>query len=129
MLSYKNVIDDYKNKHLFRQRIIIENKKGIFVEINKKKVVNFCSNDYLNLSTHPEIIAAFIKGMNQFGLGSGASSLVSGYYKSQRLLEEAFSDFLNRERSIFFNSGYHANLGTIPSLAQKDYIIIADKLC
>lgn len=129
MLPYENALHEHAANHLLRNRILIEKRESVNAIIQGKKVVNFCSNDYLNLSQHPKVIAAFINGVNEFGLGSGASSMVAGYFKPQQQLEEAFSEFLNRERCLYFNSGYHANLGVITTLAKKGSIIIADKLC
>ena len=88
--------------------------------------INFSSNDYLGIAKSPRVKQAFIEGINLYGFGSGASPLVSGYYSSTKKLEEAFANFLNVEQTIFFNSGYHANLGLLQALAMP---IIMDKLC
>jgi len=124
-----NALRERETNHLLRNRFVIEQRENANVMVSGKLAANFCSNDYLNLTQHPDVVNAFIRGANQYGLGSGASSLVSGYFKPLKQLEEAFSEFLNRERSLLFNSGYHANLGVIPALAQKNSVVIADKLC
>jgi len=93
------------------------------------KSFNFCSNDYLDLCSHPEVIRAYIQAANQYGLGSGASAIVSGYTAPHQQVEEQFAAFLGRDQALLFNSGYHANLGVIPSLADRHSIIIADKFC
>lgn len=124
MLMHKSIANN-----LVRKRFTIEKKASTHIQAQGVDAINFCSNDYLNLSQHPKIIASVIRGMEEFGLGSGASSLVAGFYQPQKILEEKFSEILNRERSLFFNSGYHANLGLITALANKNTTIIADKLC
>src|SRR5689334_11045834 len=128
MLRYEAALDKHAAKLLLRKRILIEEREAVNIIIDGKKVINFCSNDYLNLSQHPNVIAALLRGANEFGLGSGASNMVAGFFKPQALLEEAFSEFLNRDRAIYFNSGYHANLGVITALANKSSVVIADKL-
>ena len=89
-------------------------------------MINFSSNDYLGISKSEEVSQAFIEGVKLYGFGSGSSPLISGYYSSTRKLEEAFADILGKEKAIFFNSGYHANIGVIQALK---YPIIMDKLC
>lgn len=124
-----NTLQEYDKKNLTRKRFIIESRDDIHLDVSGKSVVNFCSNDYLNIANHPEVKTAFIQGIEKYGVGSGASSLISGYFKATSLFEEAFSEFINRERSLFFNSGYHANLGVMTVLAGRKSTVIADKLC
>lgn len=126
-------IEDRLQRHiqasLFRKRLVITERDAEWVIISGKRCINFCSNDYLGLANHPAVNAAFIHGIQRYGTGSGSSALISGYFKSQQLLEENFAAFLNRDRAIFFNSGYLANLGVITSLANRKSVIISDKLC
>ncbi len=123
------LLDKHKSQFLFRHRHPIEGRDDAMLFMHGKSVVNFTSNDYLNLANHPDVKKAFIEGVQTYGLGSGSANFVSGYFKSHKLLEDAFCEFLNRDRAILFNSGYHANLGVISSLANKNSVIIADKLC
>ncbi len=122
-------LDKHKAQFLFRHRHTIENRDDTAISIHGKSVLNFTSNDYLNLTNHSDVKKAFQEGVEKYGLGSGSASFVSGYFKSHRLLEDAFCEFLNRDRAILFNSGYHANLGVLTSLAHQNSVIIADKLC
>ncbi len=117
------------DNELLRKRQVIETNNSSTIIIDKKKLINFTSNDYLDLAKHSAIKKAFADGAAKYGLGSGSSSLISGYSKPHKALEDAFCEFLNRERAILFNSGYHANLGVINSLANKSSTIIADKYC
>lgn len=91
--------------------------------------INFSSNDYLGLSQHPDVKKSFKQGVDQYGFGSGASVFLSGYKSAHQALEEAMADFLQRDRALFFNSGYHANLGVIATLANRESHVIADKDC
>ena len=105
----------YKDNHLTRKVSIVD-----------QNMINFASNDYLGLAKSSKLKEAFIEGVKLYGFGSGSSPLISGYYASTRNLEEAFVKILNTEGAIFFNSGYHANLGVIQALGSS---VIMDKLC
>lgn len=113
MLAQK--LEYYKQHHLLREVKEVDNN-----------MINFSSNDYLGLSKSEAVRKAFIEGIKLYGFGSGSSPLVSGYYNSTRQLEEAFALYLKREEAIFFNSGYHANIGVIQALENP---IIMDRLC
>lgn len=129
MLINQHILDELNQNHLVRNRCLVENRFNGLIKIKGKWVNHFCSNDYLNIATHPKIKKAFVTGVNRYGLGSGASSLVSGYYKPHAALEEAFAEFLHRDRAVLFNSGYHANLGVLQTFANRNTVVIADKLC
>ncbi len=90
--------------------------------------VNFCSNDYLNLSTHPQIGAAMAECALLTGVGAGASHLVSGHGIEHEALECELAIFTKRERTLVFSSGYMANLGVIGALAQRNDLILEDRL-
>ncbi|MGB6976262.1 MAG: 8-amino-7-oxononanoate synthase [Gammaproteobacteria bacterium] len=122
-------LEHYQKSHLLRERYTIEERDGNTTIVNGQQLVNFCSSDYLGIATHPKVKTAFISGVQQYGLGSGSAALIAGFYKPQHQLEEKFAEFLNRDRALFFNSGYHANLGVITTLADRQSVIIADKLC
>ncbi|RDI42427.1 aminotransferase class I/II-fold pyridoxal phosphate-dependent enzyme [Aquicella lusitana] len=127
--SIQNKLDQRAARFLLRQRYIIDTKHNNEVFISGKRLINFCSNDYLNLSGHVEIKNAFMRSAQRYGTGSCSSALISGYSKSHYQLEETVADYLNQDRAILFNSGYHANLGVLTALAHKNSLIIADKFC
>ena len=121
MLAYK--LKQYSDNNLMRNIIEINHNNGRIINSNQ---INFSSNDYLGISKSDRVAKAFIEGVNLYGFGSGSSALVSGYYSPARKLEERFAKLLNHESAIFFNSGYHANLGLIQALAMN---MVMDKLC
>jgi|GEM_PF-36357 8-amino-7-oxononanoate synthase len=128
-LPLQDWLAHHDNKHLRRtRRVFAERTEGRAI-VDGKSLLNFCSNDYLHLSTHPAVKKAFADSAAEHGLGSSGSALISGYSKSHARLEEAFAEFLNRDRAILFNSGYHANLGVLTTFAGKNSTIVADKYC
>jgi 8-amino-7-oxononanoate synthase len=127
--SLKKKLDKIENSCLSRQRHAITNRADNQITANQQKLINFSSNDYLNIATHPKVKRALAKGIEKFGLGSGSSALVSGYFSPHQALEERAADFLKRDRVILFNSGYHANLAVLTSLADRHTTVISDKLC
>jgi 8-amino-7-oxononanoate synthase len=125
----KNKIVQYRRLHLLRKRTPLEERIENIITINDTQLINFSSNDYLSLATDSRIKQAFIKGIEHYGFGSTASTLISGYYTTHQVLEEKFAEFLNRDKALLFNSGYHANLGVISALADRHTTIFSDKLC
>jgi 8-amino-7-oxononanoate synthase len=93
-----------------------------------ERLVNFSSNDYLGLSTHPAVRAALAEGADAWGSGSGASRLVCGDFSPHHLLEEELAGFDEAEAAILFNSGYAANCGLIPAFAGPEDVILSDAL-
>jgi len=91
-------------------------------------LVNFCSNDYLGLKDHPEVTRAFIAAAEEYGVGSGASHMVTGHGPEHEALEEEFAAFTGREKALVFSTGYMANLGVIGALADQKACIVSDKL-
>jgi len=114
--------------HLYRQRRTLESPQGAEVLVNGQRYLNFCSNDYLGLANHPEVIAAFQNAANQYGVGSGASHLVVGHSRVHHELEEALADFTGRPRALLFSSGYQANMGTINALVGRHDVVFQDRL-
>lgn len=88
----------------------------------------FCSNDYLGLASDPALIAALRHGAQRWGVGSGASHLVSGHYQPHEELEHRLARFTGCERALFFSTGYMANIGVLPALAGRGDAIFADRL-
>jgi 8-amino-7-oxononanoate synthase len=112
-----------------RDRLSISARNQPEVVVNDKRVINFCSNDYLGLTSHPTIIKALMEGANRYGLGSGASAIVSGYFNVHREFEEAIADYLNHERALLFASGYAANISLLRAIVSRHALIASDRLC
>lgn len=121
-------LDQRRQQHGYRHRKTLESAQGVDVIVDGKPAINFCSNDYLGLANHPDVVRAFQNAANQFGVGSGASHLVCGHSSLHHQLEERLAEFTGRDRALLFSTGYMANLGVINALLSKDDYIFEDKL-
>jgi glycine C-acetyltransferase/8-amino-7-oxononanoate synthase len=101
---------------------------GGLIRIDGKEVLNFSSNDYLDLSHHPHVMDRAREALDQYGVGSTASRLVTGTLPIHEELEARLAKEKGYDSALVFGSGYMANAGTIPVLAGRDDIIFADKL-
>lgn len=124
----RSVLSERKTNHLYRQRRELETAQGVMVRVNGKTRLNFCSNDYLGLANHPDVVAAFKQAADEFGVGSGSSHLVCGHTQLHHQLEQQLADFVGRDRVLLFSTGYMANLGVVNALLGKNDFIFQDKL-
>jgi len=107
---------------------ILESPQGAWLEVNGKKVLNFCSNNYLGLANHPRMTAAAKKAIDAFGVGPAAVRTIAGTMSIHKELEKRIAEFKRTEAAITFQSGFSANLGTIQALVGKDDVIFSDEL-
>ena len=121
-------LDQLKNTQLFRSRNNIDEVKRSRVLIDGNWLLNFSSNDYLGLSQNKVVKSAIINSVKKYGNGSGASHLISGHFGPHNNLEEEAAKILKVEKSLFFSTGYMANLAAIGSLANRNSVIFSDKL-
>lgn len=128
IFEFSAQLDEIKRQGLFRFRRVVETPQSIFLQIDGKKILNFCSNDYLGLANHPEIIKAFKQAVDDYGVGSGSAHLICGHSKAHQQLEEELADFTGREKSLLFSTGYMANLGVISALIGQGDAVFEDRL-
>ncbi len=121
-------VDDQRQKRLYRQHRIVSSPQQIRLTVDGRELTNFCSNDYLGLANHPEVNAAFIKGVETYGAGSGAAHLINGHSKAHQQLEEELAEFVGAERALLFSTGYMANVGVLAGLTDRHDVIYQDKL-
>jgi 8-amino-7-oxononanoate synthase len=107
----------------------ISSAQGPEIEISGRRLVNFSSNDYLGLANDPRLREAAIGAIGDFGVGAGASRLISGTQSPHLRLERALAKWKGTEAAICFSSGYAAALGTIPALVSKCDVVLLDKIC
>ena len=103
MKSLQPHLDDLRQRKLYRQRQVVESGQGVEVRLGNETLLSFCSNDYLDLAHHPEVVAAFIKGAQRDGVGAGASHLITGHHAAHHGLEEALADFVGTQRALLFS--------------------------
>ncbi|MBP6700851.1 MAG: 8-amino-7-oxononanoate synthase [Halioglobus sp.] len=115
-------------QNLYRRRLTLHSAQGPLVQLGDRQYLNFCSNDYLGLASHPRVVAAFQAAAASYGVGSGASHLVCGHSALHHQLEEALAEFTGRPRALLFSSGYLANVGILTSLLQRGDHVLEDRL-
>jgi 8-amino-7-oxononanoate synthase len=128
LTTLQKKLEAHKQNHLYRQRRAMSSPPSVKINCEGKEYISFCSNDYLGLANHPLVIKAFKDAADKYGVGSGASQLISGHNEAHRELEDAFAEFLQRDCALLFSNGYMANVGVINALINADDAIYADKL-
>ncbi|HEY5718503.1 MAG TPA: 8-amino-7-oxononanoate synthase [Motiliproteus sp.] len=114
--------------HLYRRRRTLDSAQGPQVRVDGRDYLAFCSNDYLGLANHPEVVSAFQQAANEYGVGGGASHLVNGHSRLHQQLEEALAAFTGRPRALLFSTGYMANIGAVNALIGKGDAVFEDRL-
>jgi len=114
--------------HLRRRRRIVDSPCGTHLTVGGRELLAFCSNDYLGLANHPEIVAAMIEGAQRWGAGSGAAHAVSGHLRPHQQLEGALAEFVGLPHALVFSTGYMANHGMVPALVGRGDAVFADRL-
>jgi 8-amino-7-oxononanoate synthase len=120
-------LHNLKQKNLSRRILDRSSPQERSITIQGKTFLNFASNDYLGLSNHPSLKEAVIRTAKEYGAGSGASRLLSGGTDLHIHLEQILADLKGTESALVYNSGYSANTGSIPSLADRDAVIFSDE--
>lgn len=128
MKSLEDDLSQRRAQKLYRERLILESPQGVEVRIGAETLLSFCSNDYLGLANDPRLIAAFQQGAQRYGVGAGASHLVSGHSRAHHALEEELADFVGAARALLFSTGYMANLGVLGALTDRNDAIFEDRL-
>lgn len=113
---------------LYRRRRVIDSPQGPLLRSEGRDLLSFCSNDYLGLANHPELIAALKRGADEYGVGSGAAHLVNGHSHAHHALEEELAAFTERPRALLFSTGYMANLGIAGALLGRGDGAFEDRL-
>jgi len=122
------LLDRQRARSLYRGRQVGDGPQGIEVIMDGEALLSFCSNDYLGLAAHPEVVAALQDGARRYGAGSGASHLISGHSRAHHALEEELAAFVGRPRALLFSTGYMANLGVIAALMGRGDAVFEDRL-
>ena len=124
----QQAMDTLRVDGLQRQRRTLHTPCGPLAEVDGRQLISFCSNDYLGLANDPALIEAACAGARCWGVGSGASHLVSGHLEPHAALEDQLAEFSGFARALLFSTGYLANLGIIPTLVGRGDAVFADRL-
>lgn len=114
--------------HLRRRRRVVVPTDGPRMRVDGKPMLGFCSNDYLGLAAHPALVDAACAAAREFGVGAGASPLVSGHSAANAALEDALARFVGLPRSLYFYAGYATNIGIVPALVGDGDALFSDAL-
>ena len=117
-----------KADHLDRRRLLLDGAQGTHVTIDGRRVVSFCSNDYLGLAADPALIQAAHTALDQCGVGAGAAHLITGHHRFHHDFEAAFAHFVGKLAALLFSTGYMANLAVLTALVGRHGEVFADKL-
>ena len=121
-------IDGLKEAGLYNTIRTLSSPQGAWLVVDGKKVLNFCSNNYLGLANHPKIVEAARVATETYGVGPGAVRSIAGTMDLHIKLEKRLAAFKGVEAAITFQSGFNANLATIPALVGKEDVIFSDRL-
>ena len=121
-------IEQIKDRGLYKQERIIDTPQGVEVIVNGKKVLNFCSNNYLGLANHPEVIVAAHDFLQKWGYGLSSVRFICGTQKIHKDLERSLSTFFSTEDTILYSSCFDANGGLFETLTNDQDAIFTDKL-
>ena len=127
-MNFEEKLQEIEKQNLYRVRKTLATAQSNRVNINNKEVFNFSSNDYLSLANHPSVKEALIKGVEKYGVGSGASHLVSGHFDIHEELESRLATYTGQDKTLVFSSGFSANLGIFSALSDQVDWILQDKL-
>lgn len=121
-------IDSLKSQGLYNNIRTIGSPQGAWLTVDGKKVLNFCSNNYLGLANHPALVTASKKATDEMGVGPAAVRSIAGTMSLHVELEKRLAKFKGVEAAITFQSGFTANLATVPALVGKEDVIFSDRL-
>src|SRR5207247_10231949 len=121
-------LDELERSSLRRRLVDTTRVTGIWVLREGRQLLSFCCNDYLNLTHHPAVKEAAIQALRTYGVGAGASRLVTGNHPLFAALETRLARVKESEAACVFGSGYLANLGIIPTLVGRGDLVLIDEL-
>lgn len=128
MKDLRTALEQRRRDGLYRSRRSAESPQLPARRIDGRDCLSFCSNDYLGLAAHPQLIAALQAGAQRWGVGSGAAHLLAGHTAAHHALEEELADFVGAPRALLFSTGYMANLGVMAALPGRACRLFQDRL-
>lgn len=126
---FEEQLQQFADRSELRRLRCVESGADCVITLEGRRVILMASNNYLGLATDPRLKAAAIAATERYGVGAGASRLISGTMVPHELLEAALAKFKDTESALVFSAGYLANIGLIPALIGSGGLILADRLC
>jgi 8-amino-7-oxononanoate synthase len=124
----KKGLEERRAQKLLRRMKEVKPISSVEAEVNGRRMLNFSSNDYLGLSNHPLLRERSAEFTKRYGSGSTASRLVCGNYECFEIVEKKIAELSGRQAALIFNSGFQANASLLPSLVDRDSLILSDSL-
>ncbi len=121
-------LENLKKEGLYTTIRTLGSPQGAWLIVDGRKVLNFCSNNYLGLANHPTLAQKAKEAIDKYGVGPGAVRTIAGTMELHVELEKRLAEFKGAEAAISFQSGFNANLATIPAIVDKGDLIISDEL-
>lgn len=121
-------LDRLREQALLRTRRVVQSACGPRIKVDGRELLAFASNDYLGLAADPALIDAACAGARRWGVGAGASHLISGHYEAHESLEKRLARFVGLPAALYFGTGYMANVGVITALADAQAAVFSDAL-
>jgi glycine C-acetyltransferase len=115
----KGVLDEIEQAGLYKEERVLLSPQGASIKVKENEVLNFCANNYLGLSGHPEIIAAARSGLDEWGFGLSSVRFICGTQDLHKELERKISDFLGTNDTILYTSCFDANGGLFETLLSE----------
>ncbi len=125
---YYKTIEDMKAKGLYTPVRVLESPQGAWFTIDGKKLLNFCSNNYLGFAQDKRLVAAVVKAVKKYGVGAGAVRPISGNLKLHMEAEAALAKFKGQEAAFLLPGGFIANIVAVATIVGKEDIVISDEL-
>jgi len=113
---------------LYKAERIIDSQQSAAIQVNNETVLNFCANNYLGLSNHPQLVKAAQEGLEQWGFGLSSVRFICGTQSIHKILEQKLSEFLHKDDTILYTSCFDANGGLFETLLDPEDAIISDAL-
>jgi len=126
--AFTPALADLQERQLLRRRRVVAPQDSGRLQVDGIQRLSFCSNDYLGLAQHPALADAARGAIARYGVGAGASPLVSGHSPAHEALERELAEFVELPRALYFYAGYAANSGCVPALVERGDAIFSDAL-
>ncbi len=122
------LLDSLRERGTHREMRVLAGAQSTRMSLDGREVLLFAGSNYLDLAHHPEVVAAAAAAAREYGCAAGGSRLISGNLEIHQALESELAEFFGTESALVFSSGYMANVGVIPALADRGDVVISDAL-